>query len=67
METTARRFVIEHTPDAIDGDDAADACWFNANSLEELRADTRRVDQELGETPQLLYASHGQIIATALR
>lgn len=67
METTARRFVINHTPDATGGDDAIDARWFNANSVEELQMHTRRIDQELGEEPQPLYASHSQIITVALR
>jgi ADP-ribose pyrophosphatase len=67
METTARRFLIEHTPDATEGDDAVDARWFDANNLAELEADMRRLDEALGEPPQPLYASHGQIIEKALR
>jgi hypothetical protein len=67
METTARRFLIEHTPAPKGGDDAVDARWFNANNIEELEADTRRVDEELGEPPRPLYASHGQIIEPAFQ
>jgi ADP-ribose pyrophosphatase len=66
METTARRFLIGYTPDAAGADDAADARWFNANSITELRADIARTDEALGEPPRPVYASHEQIVGIAV-
>lgn len=66
IETTARLFRLDYTPQPTAGDDAVEARWFDCNTIDELRAKIRELE-ELDETTEPLYASHSQIIEQALR
>lgn len=66
IETSARLFEISYTPEPRAGDDAADARWFGCNTLDELKAEIRALeDMDPSQNP--LYASHDRIIEKALR
>ena len=55
VETVASLIEIDHTPETNAGDDAAEAVWFNVDSIEQLERETGG-----------LYASHADIIQGAL-
>jgi len=66
METTARLFQLDYTPQPKAGDDAVEACWFDCPDIESLVRETQQYDESLGLPPQSLYASHEGIISQGL-
>ncbi|HSX17507.1 MAG TPA: NUDIX domain-containing protein [Patescibacteria group bacterium] len=66
IETSARLFRLTHTPEPRAGDDAAEARWFSCDTVDELRAEIRRMEA-IDESTEPLYASHSEIIERALR
>lgn len=67
IETSARLFRIAYVPEARAGDDAAEARWFECNSVDELKDAVRALEGIEDPAQDPLYASHSSIIANALR